>query len=160
MERNTTHRLVVEGINDTLRALSRREHHLHHKERLRLDELAADHFAANRRHGALDIRRRRARRKVLPHDGKRARQAANRNTLLLLRCRTTSPYIDLAARRSSLALAPALDAGRVNVHVHSVGGRSSPARHRSLGRALAAAWKRHTRAEGCGSPAAAADCVV
>lgn len=160
------HRLVVERLNDALRALSRGKNHFHHQERLRLDELAADHFAANGRHGALHIRRRRARRKVLPHDGKRAREAANRDAvllllLLLLRCRTGPAHIDLAARRGRLALAPTLDAGRVCVHVHGVGGRGGSARHRSLGRALASAGERDARAEGCrGRAAAAADCVM
>lgn len=161
--RKSAHRLVVERLNDALCALSRGKNHFHHQEWLRLDELAADHFAANGRHGALDIRRRRARRKVLPHDGKRAREAANRDAvlLLLLRCRAAPAHIDLAARRGRLALvAPALDAGRVIVHVHGVGGRGGPARHRSLGRALACAGKRDARAEGRGGRAAAADCVM
>lgn len=51
----TTYCLIVERLNDPLAAFSGNKHHLSNEKRLRLDNLTADHFAAYRRHGTLDI---------------------------------------------------------------------------------------------------------
>ena len=57
--------MIVKFVNDLLTGLPRMENHLHKHDGMRLEHLADQHLAADGRHGALDIGRRGAGRKVL-----------------------------------------------------------------------------------------------
>jgi hypothetical protein len=72
-----THRLVVEGLNNPLAALSRYKDHLDDDERLHFDNLAALHLTTDGGHGALHVGGRGSWCKIMTHDGVRAGKAAN-----------------------------------------------------------------------------------
>ena len=99
-----THRLVVERLDDVLRALLALKHNLGNDDGLRLKQPAAADQPAHGRHGALNVRGGGARREVLRHHHERARQPPDRHALAL-------PHA-LAATAGGGVAGPALD------HVH------------------------------------------
>ena len=72
-----THSLVMEGLNDPVRALLVLEHDLGNNQRVGLNQPTATDEPADGRHGALDIRRGGSRREVLRHDHVGTRQPSD-----------------------------------------------------------------------------------
>lgn len=75
--RPRTHRLVVKRLNHPISTLLTLKDHLGNDDGLDLDQLAARDDTAHGRHGALDVCRCGARRKVLCHDSIRSSQTAD-----------------------------------------------------------------------------------
>lgn len=80
MENTAICGLVVEGLNNTLGALSALEDNLSNDNGLRLKQLAAADKTTNGRDGALDVGSSSAGGKVLRHDGKGASKATDGHT--------------------------------------------------------------------------------
>lgn len=124
-----TYSLVIESSNNIVSPLLALEHNLRDHNRTRLEDPTALHQPADGRHRALDIRRRRARGKVLRQHDKRPRQAPDRQPLapgalavrLLCRCRGCT--LRGAGRRQLCPYEGLRDLGRAPlVAAHAGGG--------------------------------------